>query len=123
MNKKFYQINKLNGVTSIYFLAKSKDLNENKKFQVDADDYLCLNNTSLDYVTNKYIFYAKEIIAVKTEKYVLELTLRDEPNSFRKIIPIPLRSVFKGKYDSFIEKLDEDFKDCYYEIIQFYKYS
>ena len=121
MNKKFYQIKKLEGITSVYFTIKSQDTNQNKKFEINADDFLCLNNVLIDYTINKYIFYAKEIELVKIEKYVLELSLKDEPNNFKKIIPIPIRSFFKNGYDDFYNKLMEQNPNCKVEVFQFYK--
>jgi hypothetical protein len=123
MNKKFYDIKKCDGITSIYFVVKSKDISHNKRFEINADDFLSMNNVSIDYTTNKYVFYAKDIELYKTEKFVLELSIKDEPNNFRKVIPIPTRQFFKTGYDEFINQLKNDNPNCELMILQFYKYG
>ncbi len=123
MNKKFYEIKKCEGITTVYFIIKSRDINQNKRFEINADEFLSLNNTLIDYSTNKYIFYAKDVELVKTEKFVIEMYIKDEPNSFRKVLPVPIRSFFKSGYDEFYKRVMDENPDCFAEIIQFYKYG
>lgn len=123
MNKKFYDIQKCEGVTTIYFVLKSRDINQNHRFEINSDDFLSMNNVLIDYSTNKYVFYGKEIELVKTEKYVLELVMKDEPNSFKKVLPIPIRTIFKTGYDEFYKRITEENPNCIPEILQFYKYG
>lgn len=113
MFKKYFQFQKMDGLTEVYLLKKNIDILQNERFVLPVNNFTSISPITIDLVTNQFILYGFELTRIKTFDYVLSVKTKD--SKFSHVVPIPEELITKDRLQ------EEDNKNINILLYQFYE--
>jgi len=116
MFKKYFQFQKMDGITEVYLLKKNKDILKNDRFVLPVNNFTSINPITIDLVTNQFILYGFELRRIATFDYVLRVKTKD--SKFSHVVPIPQEIIIKDKLQ---EENDKEIEVLLYQFYEIYE--
>jgi hypothetical protein len=121
MFKKYFNLEKAHGLTDVFVVIKYNNFLENEKIFMPVDNTNAIGHSSVDIVTNNFVFFGKQIQHIATVNFILECSIDKTLSAFNTVVPIPLKHILKNKYEKYMSDLIKTHSNCYLEIFQRYK--
>lgn len=122
MYKKYFNLNKIKGITEVYFVFKYADFFSNRRLFIPTNNFIPLNPALIDHTNNSFVFHANQIEKVKTYNFIVSLEM-NESNQLERLLPIPFEYILKTlkkKEKEKIDKIRSENYDCKLEVFQVY---